>query len=98
MAKVRNSLNLSQAEAARLIGIPQSSYSGYETGTRRINLSLLNRIASFYNVSIDSLICNEEDRFLFENEIERELILKFRSLSQDEKKIILRSVGISEKK
>ena len=31
LAEARTALDLSQAEAARLIGISQSTYSGYET-------------------------------------------------------------------
>lgn len=56
LATVREALGLSQAEASKLIGIPQGTYSGYETGTRRINLSMLQKIAKAYNVTFDWLI------------------------------------------
>ena len=45
LAQAREALSLSQVEAAKLIGISQGTYSGYETGTRRINLPMLQRIA-----------------------------------------------------
>lgn len=56
IAAAREQFNISQAEAARRIGIPQGTYSGYETGTRRVNLSMLKRIADCYGVTIDILI------------------------------------------
>lgn len=56
LAQAREALSLSQVEAAKLIGISQGTYSGYETGTRRINLPMLQRIADVYGVTVDWLI------------------------------------------
>jgi len=100
LADARNSLDISQSEAARRIGITQSTYSGYETGTRRIKLSMLQRIADVYNVTVDWLIgtdCHSETRpALTLSDQEYDLVIRFRELSEAERAIILRSVGISE--
>ncbi len=101
LTEARTALDLSQAEAARLIGISQSTYSGYETGTRRIKLSMLRQIASVYNVTVDWLIGTElqepaERPALALSDSEYDLIVKFRELSDAEQAMILRSVGINQ--
>lgn len=85
LATVREALGLSQAEASKLIGIPQGTYSGYETGTRRINLSMLQQIADAYNVTVDWLIGTKAGLNVADfdslSEQERNLILKYRAAS-----------------
>jgi len=100
LTEARTSLDISQAEAARRIGISQSTYSGYETGTRRIKLSMLRRIADVYGVAVDWLIGTEipdppERDALTLSDLEYNLIVKFRELSEAEQVIVLRSVGIN---
>lgn len=56
LTEARNALGLTQAEAAKRIGIPQSTYSGYETGTRKVTLTTLKQIATAYGVDVDTLI------------------------------------------
>lgn len=56
LTEVRNSLGLTQAEASKRIGIPQSTYSGYETGVRKVTLTTLKQIAAAYGVDVDTLI------------------------------------------
>ena len=100
LTQARIALEISQAEAARRIGISQSTYSGYETGTRRIKLSMLRRIADVYGVSVDWLIGTEipeptKRPALALSDLEYDLIVKFRELSDAEQAMILRSVGIN---
>lgn len=56
LTEARNAIGLTQAEAAKRIGIPQSTYSGYETGTRKVTLTTLKQIAAAYGVDVDTLI------------------------------------------
>lgn len=99
LAEARDGLDLSQAEAAKLIGISQGTYSGYETGTRRIRLPMLRRIADAYGVTVDWLIGTERPKAervaLNLTDQEYDLIVKFRELSDAEQGMILRSVGIN---
>lgn len=101
LTEARTALDISQAEAARRIGISQGTYSGYETGTRRIKLPMLRRIADVYGVTVDWLIGTEvpepaERPALTLSNTEYDLIVKFRELSDAEQAMILRSVGINQ--
>ena len=99
LAEARNSMNLSQLEAAKRIGISQGTYSGYETGTRRIKLPMLRKIADVYGVTVDWLIGTEvfvssDHSPIVLSDTEYKLISRFRTLNDSEKAIVLRSVGI----
>jgi transcriptional regulator with XRE-family HTH domain len=59
IAEAREKMNLTQAEASKLLDIPQSTYAGYETGVRKVPLSIIKKLANFYKVSVDSLLDNE---------------------------------------
>lgn len=98
IANARCKMNLSQFEASEKIGISQSTYSGYETGTRRIKLSMLEKIASIYGVSVDQLIGSKMSPHLSLSltDLERRLIIRFRELSDSERMMLLRSVGIED--
>ena len=56
LAEARDGLDLSQAEAAKLIGISQGTYSGYETGSRNVPNEILISIAKLYNTSTDYIL------------------------------------------
>lgn len=61
LAEVRISKKLTQAEAAEKLGTVQSTYSGYELGTRKINLELILKFSEIYDVSPNFLITGEKD-------------------------------------
>ncbi len=73
LADVRNSLGLSQAEAAKKMGIPQSTYACYETGKRKITITTLRKFGAAFGVEVDYLLGTGD----YENQ-----------LNQDEKLII----------
>lgn len=52
---LREEKNLNQEEVAKILNISQRTYSYYENG-RDIPISLLIKLANFYNVSIDYLL------------------------------------------
>lgn len=85
LATARESLGLSQKEAAKLIGISQGTYSGYETGTRRIKLPMLQQIAKSYDVTVDWLIGTDSSLIKSDfdslSESERNLVAKYRDAS-----------------
>ena len=53
---LREDNDLSQAEVASLLNIPQTVYSRYERGYQTIPLEHLITLAKYYNVSLDYLI------------------------------------------
>jgi len=53
---LREQRNIKQQEIADLIGMHRSNYSKIETEQREISVSALDKVASFFNVSIDELV------------------------------------------
>lgn len=56
MKELREQKNISMKEAAACVGLPYTTYVGYEKGDREPNSEMLIKIASFYSVSVDYLI------------------------------------------
>lgn len=88
LTDIRKSLGLSQADAAQKIGIPQSTYSGYETGSRKITLSTLKQIAGAYGVSVDSLLGNAMATAEALTLEEEEVIKMYRQADNDTKRMV----------
>lgn len=55
LVELRDSRNLSQKEVAKEFGVVVRAYQRYEYGEREPQLSVLIRMADFYNVSLDYL-------------------------------------------
>lgn len=53
---LREDRDLSQTQLAKIIGMSQTGYSKYETGTNDIPTAILIKLARFYNTSIDYLL------------------------------------------
>lgn len=98
VAAARQAVGLSQGEAALALGMPQSTYSGYESGTRKVPLSAILQIAELFKTTPDVLINGDpcKDGIVL-SDLEEKLVRKFRTLSTDERNMILRSMGIEEK-
>ena len=47
--------NISQTEIAKKLGMPQTTYSNYESGKTKPNIDILIKFADFYGVSLDYL-------------------------------------------
>ena len=56
---LRESAGLSQTAFAKLFGMPQQTYQGYESGTRKITLPTLRKLANYFGITIDSLVDND---------------------------------------
>ena len=57
---LREDNDLTQKQIADYLICDQSLYSKYERGEREIPLSLIIKLADYYNVSIDFLVGREE--------------------------------------
>lgn len=57
---LRKAKGLTQEQFGSLFGLTKSAIVNYETGIRKIPLDLIYKIASFHNVTIDSLICKKQ--------------------------------------
>ena len=80
---------LSQREVADAIGLPQSNLSRIENGKQRLNLSVLARILTTYQTSIQEFFAREEAARQSgdaPNPRERQLLDAFRRLPADERR------------
>lgn len=61
LKKLRTKNNLKQNEIAEKLGISQGYYNLIETGERQkdLNLSLINKIAELFNVSVEYIVEQE---------------------------------------
>ena len=53
---LREDNDLSQKELAKHLHVSQRSYSHYENGDRAIPIDVLERLAAYYNTSMDYLV------------------------------------------
>lgn len=54
--KIREQADISQAEAARRIGISRQAYSNYELGKRQADYEMLLKIAEVFHCTVDELL------------------------------------------
>lgn len=60
--EIRNKRGYSQKIVAEAIGVTQSQYSRYESGTTNIPGDMLPKIADFLNVSVDAILGREDEK------------------------------------
>ncbi len=72
LKELRQKLNISQSEAAKKLGMPQTTFHYYEVGRNDPSIETLIKMADFFNVSIDELVGREADtinlKYLNDNE------------------------------
>lgn len=64
---LRNNSRLSQEELADILGVSRQAVSKWESGLSTPDLKKLIRLAEIYNVTIDSLVKDEQQLDMFEN-------------------------------
>ena len=57
IAELRKKRNMSQKQFSKLLNVAQNTISQWETGKRDIDSTTLIKIAEFFNVSTDYLLC-----------------------------------------
>lgn len=99
--RVRN--GISQEQAAKVLGVCRSAYCNYEIGRRSPDFAVIKKLADFYRIPLDAFNENEDvvlhDEIDFQGDVpkylselsknERDLIVKFRLLDQNEKESLL---------
>ena len=58
---LREDMDKTQTDIARMLGMSQTGYSKYETGENDVPTSVLIKLARFYNTSIDYLLGETEN-------------------------------------
>ena len=59
---LREDCDLNQTQVAKMLKMSQTGYSKYETGENDIPTAVLISLANFYNVSIDYLLGQTENK------------------------------------
>ena len=59
---IREDKDLSQADVAKFLKTSQQQYSKYELGIRSMPIEKLNKLADFYDTSVDYLIGRTDER------------------------------------
>lgn len=59
--QLREHRDVKQQEIADLIGMHRSNYSKIESGQREVSVAALDKIASFFGVTVDELIHMEDE-------------------------------------
>lgn len=62
---LRNELDLSQAEIGLILNVSQKTISNYELGKRFPDEKMLNKMADFFDVSVDYLLGRTEIRNIY---------------------------------
>lgn len=90
LTSLRKQKGLSQAELAKKLDMPQSTYANYETGKRKITLELIMQFSQFYSVSPTFLVTGQDhfDSDMTVSLSEINLIKKYRALSERGKEAV----------
>ena len=59
---IREDRDLKQKDIAQILNMSQTGYSKYEVGTNDIPTEILKKLASYYDTSIDYLLCLTDER------------------------------------
>lgn len=96
LKEIRKSLSFPQKEVAKFLDVSISTYSRYESSVMEINSYTLKKLAEYFNVSVDYILCrtdipaptatNNKDKNFRPSTKEIEYIKKFRSLDKRGKK------------
>lgn len=62
LKELREEKRISQAALAKILGISQSAVGAWESGVNKPEYSLLEKLAEYFDVSVDYLMCKSDNR------------------------------------
>lgn len=62
LRELRNKLNLEQKELAKYLNVHKGTVSNWENNKRSPDKEMLSKIASYFNVTTDYLLCRTDDK------------------------------------
>lgn len=81
LREIRKQKGLNQRDVADAVGIARSSYANYECGRREVDHNTLVKLADFFNVSIDHILCrNEKQPIVDDDELRAKAIQRVQAL------------------
>jgi transcriptional regulator with XRE-family HTH domain len=93
--RLREDRNIKQSEIADLIGMHRSNYSKIENGQREISLAAVDKIAKFFNITIDELVHLGGDiprEVSLEDKSTVEQVKLIQELDQEEKNMVFKMI------
>ena len=94
LKEIRKERGLKQKEIAKLIGISPMAYSYYEREERQPDIKTLKKISELFNVPVDYIIENENERLEKLTDEERKIINKYRKLCEKNKNKIEERIDV----
>ena len=99
---LREARHITQSQLAEYLQVSRPTIAGYETKNRQPDFEKLEKIADFFQVSIDFLISGTEsanielhvNKQIDENELDRDVIMAYRNLSLESKQDTLKYVEL----
>lgn len=85
----RNRSGMTQEEVAAALGMPKKTYQNYERGVREPDSEVLCALADLYGITIDELVGRERLEPVEEDAREAKLLDLYRSMSAEERKVLL---------
>ena len=98
LRELREKKQVSQDDVSKFLGVERTTYTSYESGRSR-PVRVLNKLAEYYNVSIDYLLgladlpLPKEVNINTLSDTEKQLIFDFRSLNSKGKEKIIQYVA-----
>ena len=93
--RLREDRGIKQHEIADLIGMHRSNYSKIENGQREIALASVDKIAAFFNITIDELVHMGEavpKEVSMEDKTTVEQVKLIQELDQEEKSMVFKMI------
>jgi transcriptional regulator with XRE-family HTH domain len=93
--RLREGRGIKQNEIADLIGMHRSNYSKIESGQREISIAAIDKIAGYFNISIDELVHMGNDlpkEVSIEDKTVVEQVKLIQELDQEEKNMVFKMV------
>lgn len=94
--RLREDRGIKQHEIADLIGMHRSNYSKIENGQREISITALDKIASYFNITLDELVHMGDDlpkEVSIEDKTTAEQIKLIQELDQEEKNMVYKMIA-----
>ena len=97
LLKLRKEFEMTQDDVANILGMSRTTFSKYENGNANPPLQVMRKLADIYNVGLEYLIFDENivklpfSKITDLRPIEKEIVGKFRTLSDDEKAEFIKS-------
>lgn len=103
LKQLRNEKNITQSEIANVLNVSRATIAGYETKGKQPDFEKLKRLSTYFNVSIDYLLCNTDIKNPYHSDKKSEkdlnpetakLLKKISSLSEESKKDLEKQIEL----